>query len=380
MSNIAFIDVTATNSFGGVQIAVWRLAAELADMGHEVTIYGGDGADAPLQSDPRVRVSTHSFRPRDRFPDFGNRFRKLMERTSFAIQALPSVRSANHDWIILTKPFDFFWPFLPGIHPRTKFAFMSGGTDFFRGDRWLGKRIAAWMSCSHFNAWELRNRYKTYPKVIYNGVNTNEFSPGTRNLHLRRELGVHETDVLLGYAGRLVQLKGLHTALEALAEARESGSALKLLIVGEGPQAKALREKAADLKADGQVIFHPAVTHNQLPQFYSAMDIGIFPSTGAEAFGISIAEAMSTGLPIISTYLGGIPEVVGNEGTSGILTPPGDTHSLALAIRTLAQDSVLRESMGRKARERILKLYTWRQSAERLATALAINSEQGITR
>ncbi|MGB7502372.1 MAG: hypothetical protein WBM25_08250, partial [Azonexus sp.] len=77
---IAFIDVTTTVSFGGVQTAVWQLAIVLTDLGHQVSIYGGDGTARADLEGRAVSVCTYPYTPRERFPNFGTRFRKLAER------------------------------------------------------------------------------------------------------------------------------------------------------------------------------------------------------------------------------------------------------------------------------------------------------------
>jgi hypothetical protein len=100
--NIAFIDVTTTVSFGGVQTAVWQLAIVLTDLGHQVTIYGGDGTARANLEGRTVKVRTYPYTPRQRFPNFGTRFRKLAERLSFARRAKADVIAARHDWVILT--------------------------------------------------------------------------------------------------------------------------------------------------------------------------------------------------------------------------------------------------------------------------------------
>lgn len=179
---IAFIDVTTTVFVGGIQTAVWQLAMSLADMGHEITVYGGEGKVIPDLGGRPITVRTFPFIPRQRFPNLGVRFRKLAERISFARNARHEVAAAKHDWIVLTKPFDFIWPRLMPSASKTRFVFMSGGTDFFSGDRWLAKGVDAFVACSHFNAWQISARYKRFPGVIYNGVDVQRFKPGLRDI------------------------------------------------------------------------------------------------------------------------------------------------------------------------------------------------------
>jgi glycosyltransferase involved in cell wall biosynthesis len=366
LARIAFIDVTATVSYGGVQTAVWKLAGMLARSGHEITVLGGDGSvrpsDFPVGVE-NIRVLTFPFLPRERVPDLGTRFRRIVERLSFARHARDAVIRGNFDWVILTKPFDFFWPW---ITPRsgTRFAFMSGGTSFFAGDRRLSGRIDAWLACSHFNAWQIQRRYKRFPTVIYNGVDTAQFAPGPSDR--RERLGLPADATVLAFAGRLVGWKGLEVAICALAEPEIEGLPVRLLIIGDGPQRDRLADLARELGVEGRVALHPAVPHGELPALYAAADVGVFPSIADEAFGISVAEAMSCGKPVIASYIGGIPEVVGNEGSCGLLVSPGNPAEIAQAVRELAADPQKREAMGRAARSRVVAGLTWEASARRL--------------
>ncbi|PWB55439.1 MAG: glycosyltransferase family 1 protein [Nitrosomonadales bacterium] len=372
MARIAFIDVTATVTYGGIQTAIWQLAQAIHDLGHEVTIFGGEGDIRPDLGGRAITVHTFPFTPRERLPNFGSRFRKIAERFSFARHAKAAVVAGNFDWVILTKPLDFFWPWLM---PRTgshRFALMSGGTEFFAGDRILAKKINAWLACSHFNAWQIQSRYKKFPHVIYNGVNITQFECRPTDIELRAALGATSEDILFAYAGRLVGWKGMGVALRALAHPVMQGTPAKLMIIGAGPQLAELKQLASKLGITDRVLFHAAMPHSELPNMYAAMDVGIFPSIGDEAFGITIAEAMSCAKPVIASYIGGIPEVVGNEESCGLLTPPGDILALANAMKILACDADLRQRLGLGARARITRLYTWELSAKRLLVGLGL--------
>jgi len=367
---IAFIDVTATVSFGGVQTAIWQLANELSQRGHAVSIYGGTGPIQPALGNRGIRIHTYNFRPRHRFPNFGTRFRKLAERLSFAHRAKSDVIAAGHDWIILTKPLDFFWPkLMPAGHP-TRFAFMSGGTDFMLGDRWLANRIPAMTACSHFNAQQVYAHFKRQVKVIFNGVDIQDFHPGLRDPLRRKSLGFNTEDVVFVFAGRVIGLKGLHLAVQALATSQMADIPAKLLIVGDGPALAGLRETAMRLGVADRIVFHPALPHGELPALYACADAGLFPALGEEAFGIAVAEAMACGLPIVASHNGGMPEVVGNEGTCGRLFALGDIQDCAEAMATLCKDSHQRMSMGLAARRRIETQFTWAHVTDRLLDVL----------
>ncbi len=367
---IAFIDVTTTVSFGGVQTAVWQLAMVLTDLGHQVTIYGGDG---PVRADlggRAIELRTYPFTSRERFPNLGTRFRKLAERLSFARQARAEVIAACHDWVILTKPFDFFWPrIMPPDHP-TRFAFMSGGTDFMSGDRWLAGRISAFVACSHFNAQQNYSRFKRLVRVMFNGVDTKRFQLGLRDVQRRLDLGFKTDDVVFVFAGRLIGLKGVHLAVRALASPALTNVPARMLVIGNGDALPKLQALAEKLGVSQRVVFHPAVAHDDLPGLFGCADVGLFPGLGEEAFGIAVAEAMACGLPVVASYNGGMPEVVGNEGSCGQLFALGDIDACAEAMVAMCASAEQRVSKGAAARQRIETLFTWRQAAERLLAAL----------
>lgn len=363
---IGFVDVTITTSYGGIQTAVWELAKALAELGHEIFLYGGEGDIRHDVTNYPITVRTFPYTPREKVLNLGRRFQRIVERLSMARHARKAVAEDDLDWIILTKPFDFFWPRLMPASSKTRFCYMSGGTSFFKFDRRLGKRIDAWVACSEFNAWQIQHHFKQFPHVIYNGVDINKFSPASGSI--RQTLNIDDDQFLLVFAGRLVGWKGLSYVLNALALLQDEQ--LRFLIVGNGEELVKLQTQARSLGVDHQVIFHESVAHSALPAFYSSGDAGIFPSTGDEAFGITIAEAMACGLPVIGSYIGGIPEVIGNENTAGLLVSPGHPEAIASAIRQLMEDSEKRRVMGHNARQRINNRYTWRHSAQRLLSAL----------
>ena len=372
MARIAFIDVTVTVAYGGVYTAVWCLAEALARAGHEIAVFSGVGDMRPANLHPNITVHTFPFLPRERVVDIGRRFQRLVERASHARHARHSFVAGHYDWAVLTKPFDFYWPWILPKGCHTRFCFMSGGTDFIATDRYFSRRVAAMVAVSQFNAWQIHARYKRWPKVIYNGVETDRFAPGARDGTLRAHLGIAPATVLFAYAGRLVGWKGVGVALRALAEPVMRDVNAKLLVIGDGPQLPELRALAQTSGIAGRVIFHDRVPHAELPALYAVADAGVFPSICDEAFGITIAEAMSCGKPVIASDIGGIPEVVGNEASCGLLVPPNDAAGLAHAMRALVDDPARRERMGQAGRARIERLYTWDMSARRLLSALGL--------
>ena len=371
MARFVFIDVTVTVTYGGIQTAVWHLAKGLHDLGHQVSVFGGQGSVYPDLGGRDIDVQRFPFTPREKMPDLGSRFQRLAERLSLARHARRAFLAGDYDWAILTKPFDFFWPWIIPKECRTRFAFRSGGTDFFAGDRYLAKRIDVWLANSHFNAYQIHGHYRRYPKVIFNGVDLAHFSPEKRDPRLRHRLGVAEGEILFIFAGRLVGWKGLDLAVQAMAHPELADRPAKLLIIGQGPERQPLAQLAKALGQRERILFHDSVPHHALAPLYGSADGGIFPSIGDEGFSNSIAEAMGSALPVIATAFSGNPETVGNEGTAGILVPPREVLPLVHAMRTLIDDPVLRTRMGMAARQRIAQHFTWPGVVQRLLEGLA---------
>jgi glycosyltransferase involved in cell wall biosynthesis len=111
-----------------------------------------------------------------------------------------------------------------------------------------------------------------------------------------------------------------------------------------------MQQLAADLGIAENVVFTGELA-NTRPS-YAAMDIFILPSAQPEPFGGVVMEAMSLGLPVIGTNIGGTPDQIA-EGETGFLIPPSDPKALAQALARLIENTRLRESMGRASRTRI---------------------------
>jgi glycosyltransferase involved in cell wall biosynthesis len=149
--------------------------------------------------------------------------------------------------------------------------------------------------------------------------------------------------------GRLVPGKGHALLLEALADLRERGIPAAATFVGDGPEREALERLAEELRID--VRFTGAVGQDELPAFYEHAQLFCLP-TLAEGLGVVLLEAMAFALPVVSTRVMGVPEVV-EEGRTGLLVLPGRADVLAEAIATLAADPELREGMGLCGRDRV---------------------------
>lgn len=192
-------------------------------------------------------------------------------------------------------------------------------------------------------------------EVIPNGIDIDQFSPPEQR-HRR-------TPIRLITVARLLERKGIHTILEALA--KPSRLPVQLQIIGTGPYEARLRELVNELHLADRVSFLGFVPNEKLPAYYRSADIFVLPSA-TESFGLVFAEAMACGLPIIASNVGGIPETV-RDGIDGLLCPPDDPMALRGNLVRLMSDFGAREEISQSQRQRILRYYPWEHIAERYA-------------
>jgi len=190
-------------------------------------------------------------------------------------------------------------------------------------------------------------------KVIPNGVDTDLFKP---LMAVRK----NRSDFQLICVSRLVKRKGIDHILSAMAGLLSEN--IRLSIVGTGNYEDALKQKCLDLALTSVVDFKGFCQRQRLPELYAQSDAFILTSR-SEAFGNVFAEAMSCGLPVIGTDVGGIPDLI--KGKNGILVKHGDTDGIKNAILKLKHSKRLREQMGRESREIILKHHQWSQIAKK---------------
>jgi glycosyltransferase involved in cell wall biosynthesis len=163
--------------------------------------------------------------------------------------------------------------------------------------------------------------------------------------------GKHET--IFGFAARIETGKGPFVLADAVAQLRRDDILVRL--AGTGPAVPEVKARVRELRLNGSWEFVGSYDGAVgCSAFMRTLDVFVLPSF-AEGTSKSVIEAMAHGLPIITTNVGGSPDLLTAE--SGILVPPGDSAALARAMQRLASDPALRKRMGQAARERYLKLF-----------------------
>jgi glycosyltransferase involved in cell wall biosynthesis len=195
-------------------------------------------------------------------------------------------------------------------------------------------------------------------RVIYNGIDTDIFSPSRTVKRLENRL--------LVVISRDTAVKGLRYMLEALAILRQKHD-LELVVVAKGADNSATQKLISTLGIKDYVKFIDELDTVELVNQYRLASIVIIPSV-YEGFGLPAAEAMACGAPTVSTTAGALPEVVGD---AGILVPPADVKALANATSALVVSPNKRKQLSEIGRKRIVQMFNWRNTAQQTADVYA---------
>jgi glycosyltransferase involved in cell wall biosynthesis len=159
-----------------------------------------------------------------------------------------------------------------------------------------------------------------------------------------------------------VPLKGLVPLLEAVAKLRTERD-VELVVIGKARPESRVGETIERLGLDGTVTFVSGVTDERIVELYAEAAVAVVPSL-YEGFSLPAVEAMACGVPLVATTGGALPEVVGRDGETGLLVPPGDPSALAASVARVLDDPSLASRLSVAGRRRVLQRFTWRACAE----------------
>jgi glycosyltransferase involved in cell wall biosynthesis len=172
---------------------------------------------------------------------------------------------------------------------------------------------------------------------------------------------VRQPDLIMTTASSDVPLKGLVPLLEALAKVRTE-RAVELIVIGKMKQGSKIPATLDRLGLRNAVRFVTGISDDEVVRLYNQVSLAVVPSL-YEGFSLPAIEAMACGTPLLATTGGALPEVVGTDGTTGLLVPPGDPSALADGLLRLLDDDRLRARLGAAGRKRVLERFTWRATA-----------------
>lgn len=193
------------------------------------------------------------------------------------------------------------------------------------------------------------NRIRLWNK----GVDSESFNPRFRSAEMRFRLSNGEPDKpLIVHVGRL----GVEKSLDFLKSVMDRLPEARIAFIGDGPY----REDLEKLFTGMPAVFTGMLQGEELSQAYASGDVFVMPSE-SETLGLVVLEAMSSGIPVVAARAGGVPDIIPEEqdGKTSVLFNPGDLEDCLSKLKPLLNDTTLRETMGKAARQEMEK-YDWR--------------------
>ena len=205
--------------------------------------------------------------------------------------------------------------------------------------------------------------------IIQSGVDCGWFAPPSaqQRTAARGALGLAENEIAIGAVGGLEPRKGHRYLLDAVAELKREGMALRCFIAGQGSQREALERQARHLGLGNAVRLLGGIADPRA--LFFALDVYVQPSV-KEGLGVALLEAMACGLPAVASRAGGIAEVIEHR-RSGLLVAPADVQQLAQALRELVVGAEKRSAIGGRARSRALEFSMETMARKTLALYLS---------
>jgi len=214
------------------------------------------------------------------------------------------------------------------------------------------------LTCSNY----IKDRVSTIQssskiQTLYNAIDIKQFSPRKCTMINRKQIGIADDDFLLVYSGRINSEKGVSELIDAMLQLTDYPQ-IKLMIIGgsffgntnnEDEFVCSLKDKANKIK--DRITFTGFIPYKNMPDFLQLADIAVLPSMWEEPFGLTIAEALAVGLPLITTQSGGIPEIC--EGVATIVDRKDIVNNLTNAILNLYENPDRRKQMSEESIKRV---------------------------
>lgn len=206
---------------------------------------------------------------------------------------------------------------------------------------------------------------------LYNAVNPAALAAeaAAHAFDVRARYGFAADAPLVLFTGRLIREKGVWELLRAFELLGQSHPGARLLVVGNGPLAEALRQKAPR-----GLVFAGELPHGESLAAIAAADVFCLP-TYSEGFSTAVLEAAALGACIVTTATGGSPELI-RDGESGVLLAGRQPEAIALALGRALENPLWRAEAGRRAQEAVNEKFTWEHTAQKLV-AVARQSRPG---
>ena len=326
------------------------MAKYLATMGHEVHVITSLDEGLSLE-DYKDCFHIHRIRFRRKS------LRGFLYYTYFT---LSTIKKINPDIIHSQSIGNGIYGLFAKILLKKKYVIWGQGSDVYRPDNFtklISKVVMKKASCvialTEIMKKEMIKIYDRTIIVIPNGVDLDIF----RNYTNVTECNIEKRHKKILFVGRLQDVKGVKYIIEAMNIITKFYD-VNLLIVGDGNDRERLEALVEKLKLNDVVSFRGKAPRSEIPKYMEESDIFILPSK-SEGFPLVLLEAMASGLTIVASNVGGIPDII-KDGVNGLLTEPMNSNDIADKVLRILSDDRLREEILSNNKKYIEK-YDWRQ-------------------
>jgi D-inositol-3-phosphate glycosyltransferase len=378
---------------GGQNVYLDELSRGLGALGHRVDVFTRrDSRDAPAVNEwaPGVRIVNLAAGPPEPLPK--DELWPLMPEFRDALLRFAGGNRAEYDllhgnfwmsgWVVARLREQLGAPAVQIFHAtgltkrRHQGEADTSPDERVAVERGVVRQVDALIAQCPSERDELVEDYAADPlrvALIPSAVNVERFRPVPR-AEARRRIGLAGDELVVAYIGRMLPRKDVRNVVRALPLLREADRPVRLLLVGGEtaepdaritPEIGVLRSLAAELGVADRVTFVGRRQPDELRHYYGAADV-VVTTPWYEPFGLTPLEAMACGRPVIGSAVGGITFTIAH-GETGLHVPPSDPPALARALDQLLARPELREAMGRAARERVEREFTWATVARRTA-------------
>ena len=399
---IALLTYRGNPYCGGQGVYTRQLSRALAALGHEVEVFSGQpypvvdegvgftavpGLDLYRQPDPFRVPGWREFRSLVDALEFGVMCTAgFPEPLTFSLRAWGMLKRRRGDFDLVHDNQCLGYgilgiardcaPVLATIHhpitvDRTlDMAHAEGIRKRLALRRWYGftrmqvrvaRRIPRILTPSETSRRDIAEAFDLPPqrlRTVTLGVDTEAFRPVP---HVARVPGR-----ILTTASADVPLKGLGNLIRALSLLRATHPSAHMVVIGKPREESQTTRLIRDLHLLGAVQFRSGLDEDEIAELYAAAEVAVVPSL-YEGFSLPAVEAMASGVPLLATRGGALPDVVGEDGETGLLVDTGDPEALRAALVRLFDDELLRHRLAAAGRRRALERFSWASTARATA-------------
>ena len=350
----------SSTAVGGQELAVILHAEGLLKRGHELRlILEPESPIARMAVDKRLPVTLMTMR-KSRYPEAIVTLRALMARHRPAIL---QVNSSRDSWIGAMAS--------RLVRPRPKLLrirHISAPLNRNFMTRLLYRHLfdMVVVTGGDKTTRELVERDGLAPDRVAGfpiGLDVDYFRPAAPDRDLRQEFGLPKEHLLVGLISYLRSYKGHEYFIEAARIIAAERDDVTFVIVGEGPEERSIRTRIEQLGLQAQI--RMLGFRRDLLNVFRSFDVFAIPSVEGDTIPQVLMQALAIGIPVVSTTVGSIPDVV-IQGETGFVVPPRDAGALAERIAGLLDDAALRTRMGAQGRSLVERLYSLEQMLDRM--------------